>query len=315
MNHTNNTPRNRIAAARRRAAIVTAAGLVVLAACGSSPSRIRHPTRSARRPRWARWRTPLRLRGGAATGVAGPRRVDAACRRRWWSCDRRRSATPRSSSGRRVLGGDDPPTTTDHYRIGSLTKTMTATVILQLAQEGKLSLDDPISKYRPDVPNGDTITIAQLLDMRSGLYGYDLDPVFLRAVDADPKRIWSPDDLLAIGYSKPALFAPGTAYDYSNTNYVLLGLVMEQVTGKTASELFQERLFDPLGLDSTLLPALDDASIPSVFAHGYQFTSAEQAGGTDPALTAEQQQAAADGELLPTDWSAANPSGAGPPDR
>ena len=164
--------------------------------------------------------------------------------------------------GSPLLGGDDPPTTTDHYRIGSLTKTMTATVILQLAQEGKLSLDDPISKYRPEVPNGDAITIAQLLDMRSGLYGYDLDPVFLRAVDADPKRTWSPDDLLAIGYSKPALFAPGTAYDYSNTTYVLLGLVMEQVTGKTASELFTERLFDPLDLEDTTLPALDDASIP-----------------------------------------------------
>lgn len=153
---------------------------------------------------------------------------------------------------------------------------MTATVILQLAQEGKLSLDDPITKYQPDVPNGDNITIANLLDMRSGLYGY----------------------------SKPALFAPGTAYAYSNTNYVLLGLVMEHVTGQTASELFKERLFGPLGLEDTTLPTRDDASIPSVYAHGYQFTSAEKAGGPDAALTPEQQHAAADGKLLPTDWSA-----------
>ncbi len=150
--------------------------------------------------------------------------------------------------GTRELGRHDPPTTTDHYRIGSITKTMTATVILQLAEEGELSFDDPISTYEPDVPDGDNITVANLLDMRSGLPGYDLDPLFLRAVDAEPGRIWAPDEVLEIGYSKPALFAPGTAYDYSNTNYILLGLVMEHVTGKTASELFTERLFDPLGV-------------------------------------------------------------------
>jgi CubicO group peptidase (beta-lactamase class C family) len=80
------------------------------------------------------------------------------------------------------------------------------------------------------------------------------------------------------------LFTPGTAYNYSNTNYILLGLVMEQVTGKTASELFKERLFDPLGLKDTTLPTLDDASIPSVYAHGYMFATAEKAGGPDPAL-------------------------------
>jgi len=192
--------------------------------------------------------------------------------------------------------------------VGSITKTMTATVILQLVQEGKLSLDDPISKYQPDVPNGDTITIAQLLDMRSGLAGYDLDSSFLRAVDHDPARIWSPDDVLAIGFSKPALLPPGTAFDYSNTNYILLGLVMEHVTGKTASELFKERLFDPLGLENTTLPTLDDASIPTVYAHGYMYASAEKSGGPDAALTPGQQEAAADGELLPKDWSSANPS-------
>ena len=146
-----------------------------------------------------------------------------------------------------VLGGDDLPATSDHYRIGSITKTMTATVILQLAQEGKLVLDDPISKYRPDVPNGDNISIAQLLDMRSGLAGYTENPMFQQAVDDDPERIWTPDELLALAFSVPPLFPPGTAWQYSNTNYVLLGLVMEDVTGQSVAELFQERLFDPLG--------------------------------------------------------------------
>src|SRR5690606_30287498 len=82
----------------------------------------------------------------------------------------------------------------------------------------------------------------------------------------------------------------------------------EQVTGQTASELFQERLFDPLGLEGTTLPALDDASIPADHAHGYMFATAEKSGGPDPALTPEQQEAVAAGELLPADWSRSNPS-------
>lgn len=210
--------------------------------------------------------------------------------------------------GTRELGTAERPTTGDHYRIGSLTKTMTATIILQLAEEGKLSLDDPISMYQPGVPNGEHITIANLLDMRSGLHGYDLDPVFLRAAGADTERIWSPDDLLEIGYSHPVLFAPGAAYDYSNTNYILLGLVMEHVTGQTASELFEERLFEPLGLDDTTLPALDDASLPAPSAHGYMYGTPLHIIDADLALTPEQQAAVADGQLLPTDWTTANPS-------
>lgn len=210
--------------------------------------------------------------------------------------------------GSRVLGGGDLPETSDHYRIGSITKTMTATVILQLVEEGKVSLDDPISTYRPDVPNGDHITIAHLLDMRSGLPGYTENHEFQRAIDEDPGRVWSPDELLALACSTPASFPPGTAWQYSNTNYILLGLVMEAMTGKTASVLFQERLFDPLGMDATVMPTPDDASMPARYAHGYQFGTAEKTFGPDPALSAADQQAAADGALLPADWSAANPS-------
>ncbi len=158
------------------------------------------------------------------------------------------------------------------------------------------------------MPNGDSITIAQLLDMRSGLAGYTENPAFQRAVDEDPDRIWTPDELLALSFSTPALSAPGTTWHYSNTNYVLLGLVMEDVTGQTVPELFKERLFDPLGLDGTVMPALDDASMPAVYAHGYQFGTAEKTFGPDPALPVGQQQAAAAGELLPSDWSGANPS-------
>ena len=305
MNPTKPTSRNRISVPRRSAVIVAVAGLVILAGCGSSPSSdatadtsSAATTTMVQAPGYATELEPVLQ--DLVTSMGLPSAVVAV-----------RSSTFGDATfefGTRELGRDDPPTTTDHYRIGSLTKTMTATIILQLAEEGQLALDDPISKYQPGVPNGDNITIANLLDMRSGLYGYDLDPGFLRAVDDEPERIWSPDDVLEIGYSKPALFAPGTAYDYSNTNYVLLGLAMEHITGKTASELFQERLFDPLGMDNTKLPTLDDASIPSASANGYMYASAEKTGSPDSALTPEQQAAAADGELLPTDWSASNPS-------
>ena len=288
---------NRIIDARRSAAIASAAGLVILTACGSSPpDAATDPT--DHEPGYVTELQPVLQ--DLVTSMVLPSAVIAV-----------RSSTFGDATfefGTRELGRDDPPTTTDHYRIGSITKTMTATVILQLAEEGELSLDDPISTYVPGVPDGDDISIAHLLDMRSGLPGYDLDPVFLRAVDAEPERIWAPSEVLEIGYSKPALFPPGTAYDYSNTNYILLGLVMEHVTGETASELFQERLFDPLGLENTMLPTLDDASIPSTFAHGYMFTTAEKTGSADPALPLEQQQKAARGELRPADWSASNPS-------
>src|SRR5438876_8328568 len=94
--------------------------------------------------------------------------------------------------GTTLLGTTTPPGADTHCRIASNTKTMTAAVILLLAQEGKLSLDDPVSKYVPGVPNGDKITIAELLNMRSGLYTYDDDPEFWSILERDPTKIWTP---------------------------------------------------------------------------------------------------------------------------
>ena len=191
-----NTSRGRITGARRRAALVTAAGLLILAACGSSPSDAPSDTSGAVTTIGHAFGDAAELQPvlqDLVTSMVLPSAVVLV-----------RSSTFGDATfefGTRELGRDDPPTTADHYRIGSITKTMTATVILQLAQEGQLSLDDPISRYEPEVPNGDNITIANLLDMRSGLPGYNLDPVFLRAVDEDPERIWSPHEVLEVGYS------------------------------------------------------------------------------------------------------------------
>jgi len=105
------------------------------------------------------------------------------------------------------------------------------------------------------VPNGDNITLAELLEMRSGLYDYagasELPPI----LDNDPTMVWAPQELLAISFAQPANFPPGTSYEYSNTNYVLLGLVVEKVNGRPLAKAMQKRLFRPLSLSDTVYPA------------------------------------------------------------
>ena len=209
--------------------------------------------------------------------------------------------------GTAELGATVPMTLDDSFRIGSNTKTMTSTVILQLVQEGALALDDPISKFRPDVPGGEHITIAQLSEMRSGLYSYSFDPGFNAILDTEPEKVWTPDELLAIAFAHPVNFAPGAQYDYSNTNIVLLGLVIEKLTGMSASEAFKERIFAPLGLKNTFLPEPSDAGIPTPHPQGYQFgTNVETIDSY--AVPKGQLPAALAGTLLPIDQTKANPS-------
>jgi CubicO group peptidase (beta-lactamase class C family) len=105
--------------------------------------------------------------------------------------------------GTTQLGARNRPGSNTHFRIASNTKTMTATVILQLAQEGKLRLSDPVSKYVPGVPNGDNITIAELLEMRSGLYNYTNAPELSASIDRDPTKVWTPQELLAVAFARP----------------------------------------------------------------------------------------------------------------
>jgi D-alanyl-D-alanine carboxypeptidase len=160
------------------------------------------------------------------------------------------------SSGTTTLGATISPRADTHFRIASNTKTMTAAVIVQLAQEGRLDLDDPVSKYVSGVPDGGQITIADLLKMRSGLYNYTDAPEFSASLDANPTKIWTPDEVLTIAFKHPPYFPPGTAYHYSNTNYALLGLIAEEREhGKPLAKILQDRLFGPLGMNDTALPA------------------------------------------------------------
>ncbi|MGI5135123.1 MULTISPECIES: serine hydrolase domain-containing protein [unclassified Streptomyces] len=154
-----------------------------------------------------------------------------------------------------------------YMRIGSETKTFTVTALLQLADRGRVRLDDPIAKYVDGVPNGSRITLRQLAGMRSGLFNYTRDETFNKALTSDPKRSFTPRELLGYAFGHPALFPPGEKFDYSNTNLVLLGLVVEKAGGLPLRDFIRKNVLAPAGLDHSVFPA--DAAFPVPHAQGY----------------------------------------------
>lgn len=209
--------------------------------------------------------------------------------------------------GTTELGGRTPPEAGTHFRIASNTKTMTAALTVLLVQDGKLGFDDPVSEYVPDVPNGDNITVAQLLTMRSGLFGYSADPAMANILDSDPDKAWTPREVLDIAFSHPPQFAPDAEYEYSNTNYALLGLIVEKVGGKPLSAQMADRLFSPAGMTETSLPAADDTSIPAPYSHGYMYGGSFFALADDP-YPADMQAEMRAGTLKPIDYTNQNSS-------
>jgi CubicO group peptidase (beta-lactamase class C family) len=118
----------------------------------------------------------------------------------------------------------------DYFPIRSVTKSFTVTVLLQLVRDGTASLDDTIHNYVPGIPNGDRITLAQLAGMASGVKDYSQVPAFQKEFGEDLGRAWTPEELIAYAVSMSPVFDPGAQYDYSNSNTVLLGLVIEKIT-------------------------------------------------------------------------------------
>jgi D-alanyl-D-alanine carboxypeptidase len=172
-----------------------------------------------------------------------------------------------------------PMTSDMHVRIGSVTKTVTGTALLQLAEEGKLSLDDTIDKYVSGIPNGNQITLRMLANMTSGIASY-YTQAFLDKYFGHPETIFTPDQLIAYGVAESPVFKPGERFDYSNTNTILLGKVIEKVTGQPVEVAFQQKIFVPLRLADTSLPT-DSPAIPAPHPQGYTL----QGSGTpdDPA--------------------------------
>ncbi|GHO89743.1 serine hydrolase domain-containing protein [Dictyobacter formicarum] len=176
------------------------------------------------------------------------------------------------------LGTDNLKTNTpinvkDHIRIGSVTKTMVGTVILQLVQEKKIRLDDPIHKYLPNIKNGQAITIRQLLHMTSGLFDYIEDRSYRQTLDQHPNKAWQPDELVAISMRHAPYLPPGQQYHYSNTNFILLGQLIERVTHTPADVVLQQRIFQPLGMHNTSLPTQKQPIMPQPYARGYMYGS------------------------------------------
>src|SRR3954452_589923 len=179
--------------------------------------------------------------------------------------DGRRSL--RLVSGYENLATRRPMRPRDRFRVGSVTKTFVATVVLQLAGEGTLALDDTVARWLPGlVPGAANITIRQLLNHTSGLGDY-ADDAFVKGIFDDPDRVWAPSELLALGANHGPVFAPGAGLAYSSTGYIALGLIVQAATGHPLSTELRRRIFMPLRLRSTSFDAKPRIAGPH--AHGY----------------------------------------------
>ena len=149
-----------------------------------------------------------------------------------------------------------------HGAIRSITKSYTVTVILQLVRDQVLRLDDKLERFVPGVPNGDRITLADLAGMQSGIADYSAQPAFQEAFAASPERTFTEAELVAYAIPASPVFAPGAEYQYSNTNTVLLGMVIENVTGQPLGSVLQSRILTPLGLSGTSYPLTIPLPLP-----------------------------------------------------
>ena len=163
-----------------------------------------------------------------------------------------------------------PIATDGQFQIASISKTFIAAETLRLAQQGKLQLDDPIQAYLPEVPHGDLVTIRHLLNHRSGYYDpvFD-DPEFIPNARAQLEKYWTTAEILELTFKHALFFEPGTAYRYSNTNYFLLGLIIEQLTGQTLGTVLTTDLFVPLGLEHTFFRTVETDITQTSLVHGY----------------------------------------------
>ncbi|MDM0033557.1 serine hydrolase domain-containing protein [Variovorax sp. J22P271] len=146
------------------------------------------------------------------------------------------------------------------FPIRSVTKSFTVTLLLQLVQSGQLALDHKIERYVAGVPNGNLIDLADLAGNQSGLADYSMQPGFFEVFVKDTLHVWTPQQLVAFSFAVKPAFLPGEQYQYSNTNTVLLGMVIEAVTGQLLGDLLAARIFRPLGLNGTRYPS--SANLP-----------------------------------------------------
>ncbi|MFY1676894.1 serine hydrolase domain-containing protein [Streptomyces sp. WMMC905] len=226
-------------------------------------------------------------------------------------------ATAEVREGRRVrtvtvgvgnLRTAEPRSTRDRYRVGSITKTFVATVLSQLEAEGRLSLDDTVDRWLPGVVQGNGhdgsgITVRALLDHTSGVYDYTSDEEFARAhllEDGFLRHRYDtlpPERLVAVAMGHEPLFAPGTSWGYSNTNYILAGMVIEEVTGASYADEIRRRVIDPLDLEATSVPGTR-VTMPRPSGRAYSKLDPTGTGRTHDVTRLNPSIAGAAGEMI-----------------
>ncbi|GHF30717.1 D-alanyl-D-alanine carboxypeptidase [Streptomyces mashuensis] len=186
-------------------------------------------------------------------------------------------ATWKGSAGVADLSTGRKRTDRDRFRIGSVTKAFTSVVLLQLEAEGRLNLDDTVDRHLPGLVRGNghdgtRITLRQLLNHTSGIYNYTADPELAAALTTGfPQHrydVWKPGQLVGLAMRHQPDFAPGTGWNYSNTNYVLAGMVAEKVTGRSWAQEVRQRVLRPAGLRDTTLPG-NSSAMPSPHGRAY----------------------------------------------
>ncbi|MER5930872.1 serine hydrolase domain-containing protein [Streptomyces sp. NPDC002054] len=195
----------------------------------------------------------------------------------------------------------------DRFRAGSITKTFVATVLLQLEAEGKLSLDDSVEKWLPGLVQGNghsgrKITLRQLLNHTSGVFSYTEDEAFGQKVFGTGffrhrYDTWKPEQLVRLAMTHKPYSAPGTGWRYSNTNYVLVGLVIEKATGNPYAKEVERRILRPLRLDATVLPGTR-AGMPEPAGRAYSKLSPDTTGPTHDVTALNPSIAGAAGEIV-----------------
>ncbi len=195
-----------------------------------------------------------------------------------------------------------PMSPDDVLRVGSVTKTFVSAAVLRLVNMGKLALDDTLDAWSPEFPNASAITVTELLNHTSGAFDYTQDSTWQSTIQTHPGTVWTPQQLVSIAAGHPPAFAPGASWGYSNTDYILLGIILEKVTGKNAGQVLHEQAIDLAGLEWTSFPGYEP--IRGALAHGYATTGADVSTLYDPsyAWTAGAVVASA-GDLA--DWAVA----------
>jgi D-alanyl-D-alanine carboxypeptidase len=171
-----------------------------------------------------------------------------------------------AAAGRRVSASTP-------FAIASVTKTFTAALVLHYVDEGRLGLDDSLSRWVPAWPNARRVTIRMLLNHTSGIPDFFVNPALETALNRDRRAVWTTADVLAGYVGRGALFAPGTGWSYSNTNYLLLGLVAGRVGGAPWPDLVRREFLDPLGLAATYVQGVEEP--PAAPARGHRLVAGD----------------------------------------